>query len=349
MVKIRLKPIVLGLMIFIFLMNTAYAETKLNFSDVDVKVGGRTSNNLKNGNDIREDAKPGDNLEFRVEMKNTYTSAENLKINDITVNVRVEGLDDGEDIDKDSNEFDLSPGSTKRVVLKFQVPLEIDEESLDVVIQADGEDRNGTSQENEMTLRLNIDKESHKVMITRNTLSPAEISCSRKNIGLAVTLLNIGSEDEDEVNVQISNSELGIDIKDSIGELRAEPNEPESRFSKIYKFNVPANIEAGSYPIDLRVLYNDDRKVTEVSQTLTINDCSTQVKQENRTQYVDTSSQPDTAQDRTTVVVQQVPPDTVVSSEGFFKSNGFVIAVVIAEIIAVVIGIALLVSLFGRR
>jgi hypothetical protein len=38
-----------------------------------------------------------------------------------------------------------------------------------------------------------------------------------------------------------------------------------------------------------------------------------------------------------------------VTSEGFFKSNAFVIAVIIAEVIAVIIGIVLIFTLFARR
>ena len=348
MVKIRIRSIVLSLIMFIFLMSIAHAAgNKLNFSRVDVKVGARNSNNLRDGDTIREDAKPGDKLEFRVEMKNTYTSAEDLKIRNVIVNVKIEGIDNGDDLEEESNEFDLSPGSTKRVTLKFQVPEEVDEDSFDVIITADGDDKNGTSHSAEMRLNLQINKESHKVKITRDTLSPAEVSCNRKNMQMAVTLLNIGTEDEDTVNLEISNSDLRLDIKDDIGQLKAEPNEPESRFSKVYRFNVPADAEAGSYPITLKVLYNNDRKLSEDTQTLTVIDCS-QPKQENKTQNVDLSNQPSTTPDKTTVVVQEVPPDTVVSTEGFFKSNGFVIAIVIAEIIAVIVGIILLISLFGR-
>lgn len=349
-VKIRIKTILLSLIVFMFLMNVAYAaETKLNFSHVDVKVGGRTSTNLKNGDTARDDAKPGDNVEVRVEMKNSYTSAENLKINNIKVKATLENIDNGDDLEEESNEFSLSPGSTKRVTLKYKLPLEVDENSFDIFIIADGSDKN-TSQHNEMTIKLNVNKDTHKIKITRDALSPAEISCSRKNLQLAVTLLNIGTEDEDDVTLQISNADLGIDVKDNIGQLRAVPNEPESRFSKVYRFNVPSNADSGSYPINLRILYNNDRKLTEDTLTLTVNDCAAASQQnKTQTQSVDLSTQPSGSTDRTTVVVQQVPPDTVVSTEGFFKGNGFVIGIVAVEIIAVIAGIVLLVILFGRR
>lgn len=349
MVKIRIKQLLLSLVIFLFLMSATYAATnKLVFDDVDVRVGGRSSNNLNNRDTIREEAKPGDSVEFRINMKNNYTSAEDLRIEDIRVNVKIEAIDDQDDLEEESNEFDLSAGSSKRATLKFQVPLEVDEDTFDVLIEADGDDRNGTAHEIQMRLKLEVDKENHLIKLTRNSLSPAEVACNRKNVQLAVTLLNIGAEDEEDVSLQIYNPDLGIDIKDPVGTLEAEPNEPESRFSKVYRFNVPTDLEEGSYPIAVRVLYDNERRKSEETVTLTVNACGTP-RQENKTQGVDLSTPTPIQPERTTVVVQQVPPDTTVSTEGFFKGNGFVIAIIIAEIIAVVVGIVLLITLFGRR
>src|SRR3989344_606036 len=115
MVKIS-KSLLLSLVIFIFLMSTAYAAgSKLVFTDVDVKVGSKTSKNLDNGDTIDDEAEPGDTVEFRVEVQNNFTSAEDLEIEDITVEVTIEGLDDGDDVDEESPDFDLRAGRDKRV------------------------------------------------------------------------------------------------------------------------------------------------------------------------------------------------------------------------------------------
>ena len=90
MVKIRAKTLIIGLVMFVFLMNVAYAAgSKLIFSDVDVKVGGKTSKNLDDGETIDDEAEPGDTVEFRIEVKNNFTDAEDLEIKDITVEVTI--------------------------------------------------------------------------------------------------------------------------------------------------------------------------------------------------------------------------------------------------------------------
>ena len=332
MVKIKAKLMIISILMIILLAGIAHASRQaLVFSDVDVKVGSKTDKNLRNGETISDEAEPGDAVEVRVEVKNNYTSAENLDIENVQVTVRIESIDDGDDLEEEASDFD-------------------------VIIEAEGEDENGTDQDIRMSLKLEVDKESHRLILTRNTLSPAEVSCSRKNVQVGVGLLNIGTEDEENVNVHILNADLGVDIKENIGDLEAEPFEDTSKFLKTYTFNVPNSAESGSYPVTIRALYDDDRRKAEETATLTVSDCSTTKTQQttgdsskDKEEEQDLSSASSQEDKITSVFVQQVPLDTTVSTEGFFKGNGFIIAVIIAEIIAVVVGIILIVSLVARR
>lgn len=360
MVKIKAKSLLAGIIVFTvfaLLASTAYAGSKLIFSDVDVKVGSKTSKNLDDGDTIDDEAEPGDTVEFRVEVQNNFTSAENLEIEDITVEVTIEEIDDGDDLDEESSEFDLRAGRDKRVTLKFQVPLEVEEDTFDVTIHAEGEDENGTDHNADMRLKLEVDKENHLLKITRASLSPAEVSCSRKNVQLATTTINIGGEDEEDVTFQVLNSELGIDLKDDIDELTAEPNEDESRFSRTYTFNAPDDAEAGSYPITFRALYDNSRKKAEETATLTVNDCATAKKETAPAKEEEAAEEeeevelitPVTGKTTAAIVQPEVPAETVVTQESLLKSNAFVVSVIIAEVVAIIIGIVLVVVLLRRR
>ena len=339
-----------------FLMNTAYAARQaLEFSDVDVKVGSKTSKNLEDGDTIDDEAEPGDNVEFRIEVKNNFTDQEDLEIEDITVEVTIEGIDDGDDFDEESQDFDLGPGDDKRVTLKFEVPLEVEEDTFDVEIRAEGEDENGTDHVAVMRLKLEVEKESHMLEITRATISPADISCNRRNVQGSLAVVNIGNEDAEDVTVHILNSDLDIDITEEVDELTAEPNEDESKFSNVFTFNVPNDADAGSYPIIFRALYDDSRKKAEESVTLTVSDCATAkaaakgttgTKEEGEDVTVIT---PTTGKTTTAVVQPNAPAGTTVTQESFLKSNAFVTGIIIAEVVAVIVGIVLVISLFRRR
>ena len=349
-VKIRIKSLLLIIVVLALFMNTAYAAgSKLLISDLDVKVGGRTSFNLAEGDTISQAAKPGEHLEFRVDARNNFTFNDNLDIKDVTIKVTIEGIDDGSDLEQESNVFNLRPNSDKRVTLKFDVPIEVEETTFNVVVHANGEDENGTTHEAQTRVRLEVNKDGHQLAITKDILSNSEISCNRKDIRLSATIINIGNQDEEDATLEIVNPNLGLDIKDDIGRLLAQPNEDSSIFSKVYTFNVPANAESGDYPITLRATFDNGRKKTEDSVTLIVKDCV--AKQETAKPKEAPKSPVGNVEVITPPVAPQpqIPPETTVTEEGFFKGNAFVIGVIITEIIAVIGGIALIVTLYARR
>ncbi len=359
MVKAKLGILLFSIVVFMLLMNVAHAAgSKLIFSDVDVKVGSRTSKNLDDGDTINDEAKPGDSVEFRVEVRNNFTDTENLDIEDITVDVTIEGIDDGDDLDDESSDFNLRPGRDKRVTIKFQVPTEVDEDGFDVLIHAEGDDENGTNHEVDMRIILDVNKESHLLEITRLILTPAEFSCTKKSVQLATSIINTGNEDEEDVTIQVFNSDLGVDLQDVISEITAEPNQDESKYTKTFSFNVPADAELGSYPITLRATYNDGRKKTEETATLTVNDCAATKPETTKKPEQKTATEeeepvevitPVTGKATTPVVEPIVPPGTVVTQESFLSNNALIAGIIIAEVIAVIVGIVLVVSLFRRK
>lgn len=350
MVKINIKLLLSSIVMLIFFISVAYADN-LEFSDVDVKVGGKSSKDLEDGETIDEEAEPGDSVVFDVEVKSNFTDDDDLDIEDITITVTIEGIDDGDDLEEESNEFDLGPDDEDGEKLEFEVPLEVEEDTFDVLIEVEGEDENGTDHSIEMNLKLDVEKESHRLIITRSTLNPADVTCNRKNVQTGVTVINIGNEDEDDVTIEVSNSDLSVDLEELVDELTAEPNEDESTFSKTFTFNVPEDADAGSYPISISASYNDDREIEEEMPTLTVNDCPTAkvtTSGSEEEQDVEVIS-PTTGSVTGSVVQPTVPAGTTVTQESFLKSNAFVIGIIIAEVVAVIVGIVLVVSLFRRK
>ncbi len=354
--------------IFVFVLNTAYgAGSKLIFSDVDVKVGGKTSKNVVDGERIDEEAKPGDNIEFKIEVKNNFTRDEDLEIEDITVEATIEEIEDNDDFEEESSDFDLDADRDKRVTLRFQVPLEVEEDTFDVVITAEGEDKNGTDHKATMRLKLEVDKENHLLKITKKSIVPEKVDCNRNNVQIVTTLINIGNEDEEDVIFYLINQNLGLNIRDAIGELKAEPNEKESIFSKIYPFNVPNEVKEGSYPITLKAVYDKERKKVEESIILTVTDCpekkvlkvlSSDKVEENKEESevkvitsitgkaVTGAVTGATESKAKTTIPDQDNTVIVETKESFLKSNLILIGIMIAEIIVIIVGIVLLISFF---
>jgi len=352
-VKIRLRHLLLGLFILLVYANIAYAaNSRLSFSNVDVKIGSKTIRNLQNGNSIPEVTRPDRQVEFRVEARNNFSSSDNVRISDITVRTTIENIDNGNDMKQESDRFDLRADTETKKIFTFDIPLEVREDTYNVLIEAEGQDENGTIESAEMRLKLEVIKDNHLLKIIKDTLIPAEVSCNRNNIQLSTAILNIGNDDEDSVSVRIQNSDLGIDINDQIGNIKARPNEPESKFSKVYTFKIPENAEAGSYPINLKLSYNNDRQVTSDSPILKIKDCAGKSAGANGKPKNTDGNKVElitpAAANTATAKPSEIPPGTIITQENLLQGNVFFIALIFVVVLAV-ITIIVLVAMSRKR
>ncbi|MEK6869044.1 MAG: putative Ig domain-containing protein, partial [Nanoarchaeota archaeon] len=74
---------------------------RLIISDLDVKVDTKTDKGIQNNTKISKEAAPGSRVEFKLEIENLFTDDEDLEIEDIDVEITIEDIDDGDDLDGD--------------------------------------------------------------------------------------------------------------------------------------------------------------------------------------------------------------------------------------------------------
>jgi hypothetical protein len=120
-----------------------------------------------------------------------------------------------------------------------------------------------------MVVRLEVNLESDDVRITSIDLSPSTLQCSR-DVTMSVNVRNHGSNDQDEVRMQIDNDALGID-QDFEFVLEEAGEDDDARRS--FGFSVPDTQRAGSYPIDVHVFIDGDELEDEERASLRVEDC----------------------------------------------------------------------------
>ncbi len=316
------------------------AGNKLVIKDIDAKVGSKTDKDLKDGDIISRDAKPSDSLELKIRMENNFTSSEDLDIEDITVTVTIEGIDDGDDLEEESQEFDLKQGRSKTVTLDFDVPLIVEEDSYNILIEAEGTDENGTDHSVTATIELEVDKDSDRVIFTRASITPSSIRCSR-TITLSGELLNIGSDDQDEVVYEAKSSDLGIDIRQANIEIVEDIDENDNEFRRTDTIQVPKTVAAGSYPIILTAYYDTTKQADTKTLNLVVEDCPTMTvaNQQQTTQNQSTKTE-------TTTVVMTTPAEQlypIVQQEtSLFNNLTYLILAGFAYIVVIIIGVVLI-------
>ncbi|MBI2647254.1 lamin tail domain-containing protein [Candidatus Woesearchaeota archaeon] len=260
---------------FVEITNQSYNLTvkegsRLKITDIDIKIDGRKSSNLKNNSRISKEAKPGSTIEFKIEIKNDFSEDEDTDIEDIEVEVTIEDIDGGSNLEDESNKFDLRAQDDKSLTLSFRLPLNIEEDIFDVTVKAEGEDENGNFYEQDFELELEVEKDKHSLRFLSVDANPTIISCNRV-MTINYKIINIGQENEEDVILEIKNDVLGIDIKkeDTIIESGTEDNIA----SGLLKVNIKNDVESSFYPLTINV-YSDDGELQDTKNLqLNIKDC----------------------------------------------------------------------------
>ncbi len=252
------------------------AENKLDIIDVDFTSDDGDDSNLYDGDTINVDLKPGSKAEFEIDLKNLYTDTEDIDINDAYIKITINDIDDGDDLELESNQEDIRAEKKKTYNLDFTIPENAEEGNYDVIIEAFGEDDNGAEHYQKMELTLKVKRETHDIRIKSTILNPT-IACIGDKTDLIVKAENQGKRDEDVVTILVESPELNNykDYKTFSLERYDGDNEKTVTFTIDTK-----NAKEGTYTIRIKAYY-DDNLADYKEEKLTLQNCK---KEENKTE-----------------------------------------------------------------
>lgn len=306
---------------------------------------------IVNNSKIDVDVLPGSNVTFTIRAENTFTG-DKPEIKGAFVTVTIEEIDDGADLDEQSIDFDLNPGDDYRVDVKFPIPLDVDSKTYDTIIEAEGEDRNKTSYRAEVRLKLEVKKQSHDIRITRVLLSPSVVDCSRK-ARLTAEIMNLGSNEENQVALEFKSANLGINSFDRDISLRSsdEASEEEKTHTKILNIEVPSFFNAGTYPIFVNLYWKNFVLFDQKTANLIVRDCVSAAKPELKQEA---KEEPKKEPELVTVVQpkeekeEQKPEAVTATKEISILDSPLLLSVFLGGLIVVVLAVLVIVGYFKR-
>ena len=182
----------------------------------------------------------------------------------------IEEIDEDSDMEEEANEFNLDEQDDKTVTLRFELPLNVDEGTYDVIITAEGEDKNGNIYDTFWDIELEVEKEKHDLRFMNFEASPGVVNCNRF-LNIRYEIINLGQEDEENALVEIKNAGLNLDYGEK-GIIAYEGIE-DNTFSKLVNFKIGNDVEKGDYPITANV-YSEDGKLMETKIAgINVDDC----------------------------------------------------------------------------
>ena len=313
---------------------------KLEVKDIKVYVNGKKEAGAdEDGGKI--DVIPGSKLELKIKLKNLYTGDEDVEINDITVEGTLEDIDDGSDIEDEANDFDLNPKKDKEVSLEFDIPLEVEDNEYDLIIEIQGENERSFLYSKKIEFEVEVDKEKHDIIFNKLEFLDSSAQCG-SSANLKVDAVNLGTNDE-TVKLVISNEELGIRIQEYF-ELSQDPFDKDNSFSKTYKIILPSGIATSTYTLRADLFYGDNIESSTAELNIV---CGENVLEEKSKDKKSTVSDP---KSKTTIESKITGAITATNTEGKKLSGGNVLmmSLVIGEILILIAGVALLIHIIKK-
>lgn len=203
-----------------------------------------------------------------VTVRNDYTE----EIEDITVTAKILDVD-GADLEEESEEFKLSDGDDDKVELTFNLLEEdVDKKQYTLQITVKGKADDGTTHETTTTQIVDVDVKSHEIIIKRAALLTGTAQCGQQYETLDVTIKNIGSNDEEKVEIRVKNNALNLDLSKKNIKLD-KFSDSDSEFEATFTIDLQ-KATAGSYPLTIEV-YRNGALQTSSTVTLSVQNCGT--------------------------------------------------------------------------
>ena len=245
------------------------------FINDDIDRKDVTDTHVNDGATISKKARPGSKIKLDFKIKNRFPDDSNIDIRDILITVNINGIEDGDDVEIESNKFDLDPDeSSTRKVLEYTIPFKVEIDTYTIEITVEGEDRNGVTHSVSKKVYLRVDKMSHEIVINSATILPIDLQCGGK-VTVYYDIRNIGDQEEDDVRVDIVNEVIGLMHSDTNIQL-VDGIDEESTYQKSVILDTRKDISSGTYPVYVNAYFSGDILNSRKELSLNIKGCETE-------------------------------------------------------------------------
>ncbi len=207
--------------------------------------------------DEGDDFTIGEKINTEIKIKNN--AKEDMKVK---WKIYLYDLDEDEEIENSKGSVKVKERKSETIETELQVPDDASSNEYAVLVVAEADEE--LEYCNYKYININIERNEHEVIIDKMSISPQSVEQGGL-FELILDLLNIGEEDED-VYVEIKNSQLGISEKS--GEFEIENFEDNNDETKKFSLSVPSNAVPGIYEIEAAVFYDDGNEKFIKTETI---------------------------------------------------------------------------------
>lgn len=322
--------------------------------DINVNVDeDRDSSIDLSGDKIGKKAAPGSVVKIEIKLENKFSDDSDIDLEDVKITADIEDMDTNADDEDDEDPFEEETDDFKINAdsrsdwqyLTFNIPYDAEEGTYDINIEAVGtDDEYDVEHTASITLKLEVERESHFVKIMKAKLGSEDITCNDYTT-LNVLIQNIGADDEDEAVLTVKNPTLGLTYTSSEMELSEDPSDDESEFGKVFTIDLTGkDIKSGVYPIEINTFYSTDilSDTETVQLTVTCQEEAPVEEEETKDETVVLEEEATDTENQGGAVAQEVYETTETQDKGLFGGDtNYTILLVLANVIIIIIAIVL--------
>ena len=316
------------------------ADSKLYIDNIAVS-GDISDSGLTSGKTIRDSVTPVQSITLKFRVTNNFTSAENLKIKDIDARLYVKEIDNGDDVRKLFDVFDLNYGDTKSLSYDFTIPTNAKAGTYDIKFTADGKDANGSVRSDSITIKLDVTKKTHNIKINKLSLSSETPEC-KDTVTVSFTVENDGKVQEKETWIILEAPLIGF--KKTYSTITLEKADT---YSKTETVQLNGSV-TGQVAFLLNTYYDVSRISNVKTATMNVKTCpvttnTTTTVTPTTTATVTTTTTAATVTPSQSGIISEgiIPKKTFKSSEAYFWTLAVGLLVVVAGIVALILVLVL--------
>jgi hypothetical protein len=261
--------------------------TKLKISKVKVTLDGDSDTINSDGTTVDGEIMPGKEFKVEVTLENRFTDAEDVDIEDITIDVVFEEAgEDEDDIEGDADIDKINADEDEKVTINFgdddTIGSDVDEGTYRMVITAEGETDDNGDHEDEWILYVKVDRENKVDLEFSNVeISPSTVSCFRTSY-LTIEGKNLGKKDDSRGKLVIESDKLGLDeeysfdigtYNDDDCDMVSNEDDGCSEIDHSETIKVADSVSAGTYPIQVTWYYKSNQRGDTETVNLKVEDC----------------------------------------------------------------------------
>ena len=244
-------------------------------------------------------------------------------------------IDNGDDLEDNTNDFDLNPEKDRELSLEFNIPLEVEDDEYDLIVEIKGENERSFPYFKKIEFEVEVDKEKHDIIFNNLEFENNNIQCGG-SANIKVNVVNLGTEN-DVVRLVISNQELDINVRESF-ELSEDPYDKDNSFSKTYDIKLPAYINPDIYIFRADLFYGSNIESSTAELNVECNKfIQTKLKLSNTGPNTDTESK-----------ITGAITTTNIEEKNLSSRNILIVSLISGEIIVLILGATLLVYVLRK-